>query len=123
MVGAWLTQHVFPQMVCDDASYLLKEMADGNHNLVLLESTAITSSGDISFEKAVDNAVQKLGDESQFLYFVDVHRCRLGHIRPLPQRVLQDGIWTFANEGLITIDGRKIKLINMDELHKISMLG
>ena len=100
MVGAWLTQHVFPQMVCDDASYLLKEMADGNHNLVLLESTAITSSGDISFEKAVDNAVQKLGDESQFLYFVDVHRCRLGHIRPLPQRVLQDGIWTFANEGL-----------------------
>jgi hypothetical protein len=30
---------------------------------------------------------------------------------------------TFANEGLITIDGRKIKLINMDELHKISMLG
>ena len=53
MVGAWLVPNVFPQMVCDDASYLLKEMADGNNNVVLLESTAITSSGNTSFEDAV----------------------------------------------------------------------
>ncbi len=29
----------------------------------------------------------------------------------------------FANEHLIAIDGRKIKLINLDELHKISKMG
>ena len=53
MVGAWLTPNVFPQMVCDDSSYLLKEMADGNNNIVLLESTAITVSRQYSFEDAV----------------------------------------------------------------------
>ena len=100
MVGAWLTPNVFPQMVCDDASYLLKETADGNNNLVLLESTAITSSENISFEDAVKSALQKMKDDSQFLYFVDIHRCRLGNIRPLPQRIEKDGKWTFANEGV-----------------------
>ena len=100
MVGAWLTPNVFPQMVCDDASYLLKEMADGNNNLVLLESTAITASAGVSFEDAVRSAMQKLGDESEFLYFVDIHRCRLGNIRPMPQRMLKDGSWTFVNEGV-----------------------
>ena len=100
MAGAWLTPNVFPQMVCDDASYLLKETADGNNNLVLLESTAITSSESIDFEDAVGSAMQKMKDDSQFLYFVDIHRCRLGNIRPLPQRVKKDGTWTFANEGV-----------------------
>ena len=94
LVGAWLTANVFPQMICDDASYLLKETADGNHNLVLLDSTAITSSEGINFEDAVGSAMQKMKDESQFLYFVDIHRCRLGNIRPLPQRIEKDGKWT-----------------------------
>ena len=100
MVGAWLTPNVFSQMVCDDASYLLKETADGNNNLVLLESTAITSSESISFEDAVKSAMQKMKDDSLFLYFVDIHRCRLGNIRPLPQRIEKDGKWSFANEGI-----------------------
>ena len=100
MVGAWLMPNVFPQMVCDDASYLLKETADGNNNLVLLESTAITSSERISFEDAVASAMQKMKDDSQFLYFIDIHRCRLGNIIPMPQRVEINGRWTFANEGI-----------------------
>ena len=100
MVGAWLIPNVFPQTVGDDASYLKKEMADGNNNLVLLESTAITASQAISFEDAVKAATKKLSDESQFLYFVDIHRCRLGNIRPMPQRIQKDGSWVFANEGI-----------------------
>lgn len=97
MVGAWLTPKVFPQMVCDDLSYLLKETADGNNNIVLLESTAITSTEPVDFEDAVRSAMLKLGDESRFLFFIDIHRCRLGNVRPLPQRIKKDGIWTFDN--------------------------
>ena len=100
MVGAWLVPNVFPQMVCDDASYLLKEMADGNNNLVLLESTFITSSAPVSFEDAVKSAMQTLNDESQFLFFLDIHRCRLGNVRPMPQRIQVNGEWTFVNEGI-----------------------
>ena len=100
MVGAWLTPNISPQMVCDDVSLLLKETADGNNNIVVLESTLITSSGNVSFEDAVNSALQKLRDESQFYYFVDIHRCRLGNIRPMPQRVQIEGAWTFENEGI-----------------------
>ena len=100
MVGAWLTPTVCPQMVCDDVSLLLKETADGNNNMVLLESTAITSSESIEFEEAVKMALAKLKDEDLFYYFIDIHRCRLGNIRPLPQRIQRDGVWTFDNEGI-----------------------
>lgn len=100
MVGAWLTPMVSPQMIGDDASLLLKETADGNNNLVLVESTAITSSENVGFEDAVRSAVNKLKDESQFHYYVDIHRCRLANIRPLPQRIQKDGVWTFDNEGV-----------------------
>jgi len=100
MVGAWLTPNVFPQMCCDDASYLMKEMADGNNNLVLLESTAITTSEKVSFEDAVSIAAKKLRDESSFLYFIDVHRCRLGNIRPMPQRIEKDGKPTIVTTGI-----------------------
>lgn len=100
MVGAWLTPTISPQMVGDDLSLLLKETADGNNNLVLLESTFITSSGNASFEDAVKRAMITLKDENKFLYFVDIHRCRLGNIRPMPQRIQKDGVWTFDNEGV-----------------------
>ena len=100
LAGAWLTPTVYPQMVCDDPSLLLKEMADGNNNVVLIETTAITSSQGVSFEEAVESAAKRLRDEQAFLYFVDIRRCRLGNIRPIPQRVMKDGAWTFATDGL-----------------------
>ena len=100
LVGAWLTPMVHPQMVCDDASYLLKEMADGNNNVVLVETTAITASGSVTFEDAVESAARKVRDENSFIHFVDVRRCRLGNIRPMPQRTMKNGAWTFENQGV-----------------------
>ncbi len=100
LVGAWLTPIVYPKMVCDDPAYLLKEMADGNNDVVLVETTAITSSEAVTFEDAVESASRRLRDERSFIHFVDVHRCRLGNIRPLAQRVKKDGAWTFESQGV-----------------------
>ena len=44
--------------------------------------------------------IQKIREEQSFLYFVDIHRCRLSHIRPLPQRVKVDGEWQVPDQGL-----------------------
>ena len=96
LVGAWLTPSVYGQTVCDDPSLLLKEMADGNHDVVLVETTCLTMSTPVSFESAVESASKRVRDEQSFRYFIDVHRCRLGNIRPLPQRVEHNGVWTFA---------------------------
>ena len=97
-VGAWLTEQYYSQDVCDDSSYLLKESADGISNIVLVETTFITQSRSVSFDEAVAAADQKIHDENAFIMFVDVHRCRLDGIRPLPQRVMEDGKWSVVQD-------------------------
>lgn len=99
-VGAWLTENFYSQTVGDDASFLLKGSADGVHDIVLVESTALTSSQNISFEQAVEMATKALKEEGRFELFVDVFRCRLDNIRPLPLRVNNNGQWCIENEGV-----------------------
>lgn len=124
LVGAWLTPNLFHHAVCDDSSYLLKEIADGNNNIVLLESTAITSSDHIPFEDAVKSAVRKVGDENSFQYFVDIHRCRLDNILPIPQRIMKDGAWEFVNEGIEHVNAtRRVDEFNHYDLKPNFDLG
>jgi DNA polymerase III delta prime subunit len=100
-VGAWLTEDMYAQMVCDDAAYLLKGCADGINDIVLVEATALSSSQDIAFEEAVRLAERQLKDEeAKFELFIDVARCRFSNIRPLPQRLNKDGVWQIENEGI-----------------------
>ena len=99
-VGAWLTEDVYAQNVGDDASFLLKNCADGVNNIVLVESTMLTSSGAVTFDEAVNKAVYALRKEENFEFFIDVHRCRLSGIRPLPQRIEKEGTWVLENEGV-----------------------
>ena len=75
-VGAWLNEQFYSQDVGDDASYLLKQSADGVNNLVLVESTCITSSSPMTFDDAVAAAEKKLRMDQQFRCFIDIRRCR-----------------------------------------------
>ncbi|WP_294607171.1 DUF3320 domain-containing protein [uncultured Bacteroides sp.] len=99
-VGAWLTDDIYHQTVGDDASFLLKGSANGISDIVLVETTAITSSQNISFEEAVTTAQRELKEESKFELFIDVYRCRLDKIRPLPQRINHNGEWQIENNGI-----------------------
>lgn len=99
-VGAWLTEDIYHQTVGDDASFLLKGSADGISDIVLVETTALASSQNITFEEAVTMAQRKLKEENNFELFIDVYRCRLDKIRPLPQRVNRNGEWQIENSGI-----------------------
>ena len=89
-VGAWLTEQMYGKAVGDDPSFLLKSAADGVSDIVLLETTCLTSG--IGFEDAVGAAVGKLNkDIDDFVMFIDVARCRCEGIRPLPVRYQTDG--------------------------------
>ena len=99
-VGAWLNEQFYSQDVGDDASYLLKQSADGVNNLVLVESTCITSSSPMTFDDAVAAADKKLRMDQQFRCFIDIRRCRLDNVRPLPVRVLGESGWVLENEGV-----------------------
>ena len=99
LVGAWLTEQFYSQDVCEDGTYLLKQSADGIHNMVLVETTSITDNHPADFEQAVDSAEQSVRDENAFVCFIDIHRCRLDGVKPLPQIVEgTDGTLSLKNE-------------------------
>ena len=100
-VGAWVTEDIYAQNIGDDASFLLKKCADGVNDIVLVETTMLTSTISVAFDEAVKSAVLKLKDEDNFQLFVDVHRCRLSNVKPLPQRIELNGKLTVVeNEGV-----------------------
>ena len=89
-VGAWLIDSYYSHCVGDDSSFLLKSSSDGINEIVLVETTCITGSQKVSFEDAVLKAESTLKKrEKDFEMFIDVTRCRLERIRPLPQ--VKDG--------------------------------
>lgn len=85
-VGAWLSPLTAPRMVIDDASFLLKSCADGISEMVVVESTALASDSDYPFEKAVETAMAHLSNPDALKAAIDIQRCRLEGVRPLPQR-------------------------------------
>lgn len=99
-VGAWLTSDMYAKSIGEDAAYLLKGCADGINDMVLVETTALTSSSPVSFEEAVGQALDALRREEEFRLFIDVWHCRFEGIRPLPVRVMQEGVWQIENEGV-----------------------
>ncbi|MCR5130607.1 MAG: DUF4011 domain-containing protein [Prevotella sp.] len=114
-VGCWLIDHYCSHSVSDDLSYLSKATADGISQMVVVESTAITSSNAIPFEEAVSMAERHLvADQAKFVLFCDIYRCRMEGIRPLPMKV--NGVW--QNDGInhsnATEDVAKMEDITLD---------
>ena len=83
-LGCWLVDKYYPQTICDDVSFLSKSIADGISEIVVVETTCITSNG-VSFEEAVKVAEDHIHLEADdFEMAVDINRCRQLGIRPLP---------------------------------------
>ena len=99
-VGAWLVNDSYNRVVGDDGTFLSKSASDGLNEIILVETTCITSSSPVTFEDAVSMAKNHLFDESKFDCFIDVYRARLNGIRPIPLRIKHDGEWIIENEGV-----------------------
>jgi len=103
LVGCWLSDEMSANMVMDDQSFLTKATAAGISRMVLVESTRLTDN--TSFESAAAEAestvrASEVEDATQkFDMYVDVAKCRLEHILPLPQRVLTDAGWNIVAPG------------------------
>ena len=90
MVGCWLVDRRYPQMICDDVSFLSKSVADGVSELVLVEATKLTEKN-VSFEQAVTSAEDTIHNKpGDFIMAIDVRSCRLNGIRPLPTAATQE---------------------------------
>ncbi len=91
--GAWLTPETFPDSTIDDVSFLTKRMADGIHEIELVEATCMNQGNDADFDLAVQSARSRLKNPDQFSLAIDVKRTRLAGIRPLPQRIRNGEQW------------------------------
>lgn len=90
--GAWLVPESFPDSVNDDASLLTKRTAAGINEILLVETTCMNAGRDIPFDRAVEIADNHLCDLAKFHLFIDVLRARNAQIRPLPRRMVLDGM-------------------------------
>lgn len=98
-LGVWLVNDCYQSGVGDDPAYIEKLCAEGIDEMMVLESTYV-SQENVSFEDAISVAKRNLSDHDEFEMFVDVKRCRLEQIFPLPTRVENNGIWSFESSGV-----------------------
>lgn len=99
-LAVWLVDDSCPYSVCDDAAYIEKKCAEGIDEMLVLECTQMTAES-TTFEVAQAIAEKNLADTDLFEMFIDIKRCRLEQVRPLPQRTTQsDGEWKIATEGV-----------------------
>ncbi|HEU4654086.1 MAG TPA: DUF4011 domain-containing protein [Steroidobacteraceae bacterium] len=82
--GCWLINTTLPTSVFDDAQALRKRVASGE--LLVFETTVLTDPSSPSLRFACELGLQHLQNEDEFLCAVDVKRCRIEQIRPLPIR-------------------------------------
>ena len=116
--GVWLEDRMFPECVQDDVSLITKRLASGVNEVAVMETTAVTTGRDFSFDQARTLGEQNLVTK-QVEYIIDVHRARMSRIFPLPQRVHTAAGWevqhdvSFRNENL-TAPARLDETIRID---------
>ena len=101
-VGCWLEDKYYPQQLCDDVSFLSKSIADGISEMVVVESTLLAQKN-VTFEtavKAAEDHIHRTPDD--FIMAVDVFRCRLLGVLPLPLVAGQEAELEGADNGSAT---------------------
>lgn len=112
--GAWLVDDTFADSVNDDVSLLTKRLAEGIHEVALVETTCMNAGQNASFDAAMAAAEDRLNVVSNFVLSVDVKRCRFASIRPVPLRVHGDDGWSFVESEPTARSGESPQSISQD---------
>lgn len=112
--GAWLVDDTFADRVNDDVSLLTKRLADGIHEVALVETTCMNAGKVANFDVAMAVAEDHLAVVSDFVLSVDVKRCRFASIRPVPLRVQGDKGWSLVESEPVVRNGETPQSISTD---------
>lgn len=96
--GLWLEEQMFPECVQDDVSLITKRLAPGVNEMAVVETTAVTTASDRSFDDARALGEKNLATQT-VEYIIDVRRGRLSGISPLPQRIQTASGWEISHTG------------------------
>ncbi len=82
--SCWLEEEAFADCAVDDVTALKKRMAKGAEEMLPVECTAMNSGNDTDFDHAVESALASINGKREFDLAVDIARCRISGIVPLP---------------------------------------
>lgn len=88
-VGVWLNQFAYPSVVIEDRAYVINQVSA--QNLVLLESTLITSLNTVTFREVYEQGKNNLYKKSQSFNAIDIKSARNANIKPLPIKISPEG--------------------------------
>ena len=84
--GVWLYDSCFMDTVSDDLQRLGKYIADGINNLSCFDVNDLFSDKNVAYSTSEAHFVQKLNAGNYYDKYVDIRRCRIAHLLPLPLR-------------------------------------
>ena len=98
-LAVWLVDDCCQYSVCDDSSYIEKKCSEGIGEMLVIECTQVTAEN-TSFEDAQSIAEKNLANLSKFELYIDIRRCRLERILPLPFRTTVNGTSEIDTNGI-----------------------
>ncbi len=84
--GAWLYDSCFIDTVSDDVGRLSAYVSDGINNVSCFDVEDLFSDRNVSYATSETHFRQKIEQGAVYDRYVDVRRCRISHILPLPLR-------------------------------------
>ena len=119
--GVWLVEESFSDPVMDDPSQIEKRMANGIHEMLVVECTAMCAGKTFDFDEAVRRAGRNVGNYGEFQFALDVLRARRSGVRPLPMRIRTEAGYQVQQEerkeGAVTAAPEAIGyMLGSDEL-------
>ena len=113
-VGVWLYESCFTATTQDDMSVIEKYILDGVNNLAVFDADDLFSHKNASFTTSESHFSSRL-KHGEYEICVDVKRCRIGGVYPIPIKVLSGGKYELLGEAEFSYDQKPGELIDTDK--------
>jgi hypothetical protein len=100
LVGVWLHEECFPELVIDESEFITRRMALGVSEFTMASTADVFNR--VAFEHAEKRAVDIV--DASFEFALDVKRARIGRIFALPERVRKAGGYDLVDDNIYDAD-------------------
>ena len=114
-VGVWLHESCFNSPIQDDMSVIERYVSAGVNNLAIVDVDDLFAHKNASFATSSQHFVTEL-QRGTFDYCVDIKRCRIGGIYPMPIKVGTGSSYEILDNNRYSYDTKPEKLIDADKL-------
>ena len=108
-LSVWLDELCSQHGVLDDCSFIGKKCSEGISEMTVIECTELTKQT-TSFETSQEIARKQLLDIDAFEMYIDIKRCRLEGIRPLPARTKDGDKWVAVSADALAHDACDVRV-------------